>query len=143
MNKKNLLDRFCDKIVFSPHPNCWVWSGAKLNTNGYGVIRINKKNELAHRVSYIIHIGPIKDGLWVLHKCDNRSCVNPGHLFLGTRTDNVNDMYKKGRGAKPNLNKTHCPKGHGYFGDNLYNYKRTRNCKKCKIDNQRIRRSAA
>ena len=135
------MERFYNKVIVSEA--CWEWIGAKQKVNGYGVIRINKKNELAHRLSYTMNLGPIPEGLWVLHKCDNRGCVNPNHLFLGTRSDNVNDMYKKGRGAKPNLKKLWCPKGHLYSGDNLYLYKGERHCKMCKLENQRIRRQKA
>ncbi len=63
---------------------------------------------MAHRVSYKIFIGPIPDGLWVLHKCDNPPCINPEHLFVGTRNDNETDKVKKGRhlyGKKHNLAK--------------------------------------
>lgn len=76
--------------------DCWYWFGAK-NENGYGHIHRGGKDYKAHRVYYERFIGPIPDGLCVLHKCDNPSCVNPEHLFLGTKKDNMQDASKKGR----------------------------------------------
>lgn len=80
--------------------SCWLWIGAKRDQKrGYGTIVDNTgKNFRAHRVSWEMHNGQIPDGLFVLHKCDNPSCVNPDHLFLGTQTDNMQDMLRKNRG---------------------------------------------
>lgn len=74
---------------------CWKWSG-QLDTRGYGTIKLRKRRTFAHRVSWMIHRGN-PEYLYVLHHCDNPSCVNPIHLFLGTQTDNVADMMAKGR----------------------------------------------
>lgn len=76
---------------------CWDWKKKKFGA-GYGFIQKGRnKSILAHRASWMIHHGPIPDGLWVLHKCDNPTCTNPEHLFLGNRKDNTDDMIKKGR----------------------------------------------
>jgi hypothetical protein len=78
---------------------CWQWSGS-LFQSGYGAIAgepPGKSMLLAHRVSYRIYNGPIPTGMCCLHKCDNRRCVNPSHLSLGSRTDNHEDMVAKGR----------------------------------------------
>jgi hypothetical protein len=75
---------------------CWLWTGA-LNDAGYGQLNIAQRPVKAHRLIYEIVNGPIPDGLCVLHRCDVRACVNPSHLFIGTRHDNVDDMIAKNR----------------------------------------------
>lgn len=80
--------------------SCWEWTAAK--SNGYGVCAIsNTKIEKAHRFSWMIAFGKIPDGLFVCHKCDNRGCVRPEHLFVGTNHDNVKDMISKKRNSPP------------------------------------------
>src|SRR6185503_1885498 len=81
--------------IESQKTECWNWTG-HIHHTGYGMYRSGG----AHRFSYEMANGPIPDGLWVLHKCDNRKCVNPDHLFLGTVQDNVDDMHAKGRAHK-------------------------------------------
>lgn len=93
-------ERFWKKVKKGKINDCWEWVGSKY-PSGYGSIRYKKKVEGAHRVSWELKNGPITNGLWVLHKCDNRPCVNPNHLFLGTCRDNVDDMVKKGRNHIP------------------------------------------
>jgi len=75
---------------------CLVWTGAT-NKDGYGTKRHLGKIMLAHRVSYLLMVSDIDDGMCVLHSCDNPPCVHPDHLFLGTHQDNMDDMNKKGR----------------------------------------------
>lgn len=77
---------------------CWIWLGAK-NSKGYGVVRLHRKraNCFSHRISYEMHKGIIPTGKLVLHTCDNPSCVNPEHLWLGTPLQNSSDMRSKGR----------------------------------------------
>lgn len=87
--------------------SCWPWTG-QLHKDGYGLIstsRPNKRARLAHRVAYEIMIGPIPDGLNVLHSCDNPPCCNAyEHLFLGTQADNVADCIAKGRESHASVN---------------------------------------
>ncbi len=80
---------------------CWAWTG-KRTVDGYGLMSLGKRGRsaTAHRFSWEHHRGPIPDGMCVLHHCDNPPCVNPEHLFIGTRADNVDDMWSKGRGTR-------------------------------------------
>ncbi len=78
---------------------CWNWTGL-CSLKGYGRIGINKKIIRTHRFSWEIHFGKIPKDLYVLHTCDNRKCVNPKHLFLGTQQDNMNDKINKNRQSK-------------------------------------------
>lgn len=78
--------------------DCWVWTGA--TRNGYGVLNVEHRAVYAHRISHILHKGPIPEGLEVLHRCDNRPCIKPEHLFPGTQLANVQDMHAKGRARK-------------------------------------------
>lgn len=92
---KSIRSRFEEKFEKS---DCWIWKASRRGHNGYGGFRVNKNSiRLAHNVSYELYIGPIPEGLKVLHTCDNPLCVNPSHLFLGTQLDNIKDRDVKGR----------------------------------------------
>ncbi len=95
--------RIDPKILFQKHvyktKTCWLWM-ARISPFGYGQFGFNGTMKQAHRVSFEIYKSKIPKGLCVLHVCDNRRCVNPDHLWLGTQADNVQDMILKNRGLK-------------------------------------------
>jgi len=95
---KPIAERFSNKFVRGSLDECWPWIGATV-PGGYGILggERGSPHVYAHRFSYQHHVGPIPDGMRVLHDCDNPPCVNPGHLFLGTHEDNMVDMERKGR----------------------------------------------
>jgi hypothetical protein len=105
---KPLAERFWGKV--RKGAGCWVWTGSRI-PKGYGKIQLGRRGtspRFAHRISWELHFGPIPQGLWVLHKCDNPSCVKPSHLFLGTAKDNTSDMMAKGRNRNsPRVAETH------------------------------------
>lgn len=94
----NILERFFSKVQVSPN-GCWEWVGA-VSGNGYGNFYVEEGRwSPAHRFIWETAHGKITDGLLVCHTCDNKTCVNPAHLFLGTHEDNMKDMNYKGRRA--------------------------------------------
>lgn len=91
----NVRERLKKRISQQP-TGCWEWTGA-VSEHGYGRIKVDGINCLAPRMSWCLFKGNIPRDICVLHKCDNRLCINPKHLFLGTRVDNIRDMVKKNR----------------------------------------------
>ena len=95
---KKLKERFEKKFI--KMDGCWEWTACKLPA-GYGYFGVAGRMQYAHRVAYQLYVGEIGEDLFVCHHCDNPSCVNPSHLFLGTNTDNSRDCWSKGRGVTP------------------------------------------
>jgi hypothetical protein len=111
--------------------SCWIWTACCFE-NGYGCFNFRNKNWKASRVAYTLFKEEILGGLFVMHSCDNKKCVNPNHLFTGTAKDNMQDYIRKGLRKLP----THCPKGHEYTHENTRRRKQKdrinyRECKKC------------
>lgn len=94
-----LASAFWSRLAHKP-TGCWEWTGTCMRF-GYGSAYhpISRKKRAAHRIAYELAFGPIPDGLFVCHHCDNPPCCNPAHLFLGTASDNHQDKLRKGRGA--------------------------------------------
>jgi hypothetical protein len=129
-------ERFAAHWMPEPTTGCWLWLLAP-NHFGYGRFTLRYPQQvLAHRFSYEHHVGPVPRGMCVLHQCDTPACVNPEHLFLGTRADNNRDCAEKGRRWNPteiaNKAKTHCPRGHEYTDANTHVKHGHRVCRACR-----------
>lgn len=101
--KKQLMDQ----ISKNPTTGCWTWMGALFQGSGYGQFSnrmLAKSPTTAHRASWEIHKGPIPEGKMILHKCDNRKCVNPEHLYVGNNSENMIDRSKRGYVHQMRLN---------------------------------------
>ncbi len=133
------IKRFVAKVYVDPNnwSGCWLWTGVKARGNR-GQFKLNKKKVLAPRFSYTLYKGVIPHGQVVCHSCDNPTCVNPAHLWLGTQGDNLRDCVAKGRHHL--ASKTHCPQGHEYAGDNVYYYPNGR--RKCRTCHRELQRRA-
>jgi hypothetical protein len=122
--------------------DCLVFTGPTL-PKGYGVTGKGGRgtgNVLVHRAVWEHHHGPIPEGLWVRHSCDNPPCVRIEHLLLGTEADNRQDMYERERTILSPL-KTHCIRNHEFTEENTYrppSRPNTRHCRECR----RVRRAA-
>lgn len=124
----------------SIYDECIEWDGP-LNSgrSPYGRIAIpdddgiiRRRKAYVHRLVWIEENGPIPTGMCVLHKCDNPPCINIDHLFLGTQSDNIDDMVRKGRHVPRSIAQTHCKHGHAFSQENTYLRKdNVRACKTC------------
>lgn len=95
------IERFWAKVDRQGDDECWPWTAARLHARGgYGQLRLSTGAAYAHRISYQIEHGEIPDGAWILHKCHNPPCVNPGHLHAGSPKDNAQDAAALGRMGK-------------------------------------------
>lgn len=87
--------RLLDSYTPNAGTGCWEWTGHKYS-NGYGVLKVFGRDVSAHRYSYELHKGPIPAGMFVLHSCDNKSCINPDHLRVGTHQENMDEAHARG-----------------------------------------------
>jgi hypothetical protein len=91
------ISRFWSKVAVASPDSCWEWQAGTVD--GYGIFQVGPSLKRAHRVSYAIQNGSAPDDLVLRHKCDNRRCVNPGHLLPGTKKQNMEDAVARGRHA--------------------------------------------
>lgn len=127
LRQVHIQERILAKITRDER-GCWNWQGAR-TSGGYGTMNLKAEGiGTAHRAAWFAYHDMPPKGLYVLHKCDNRRCCNPRHLFLGTAADNSLDMVTKGRNFSPMKGRMACPKGHPYDGVNING---ARICKRC------------
>lgn len=131
-----MIEKLLSRTLHDPNTGCFNWTKGK-DKDGYGKIRYNNQHMRTHRVMYLLHYGVNPDKLLVCHKCDNPSCINPEHLFLGTPKTNMEDKVSKGRLKNQHMFKTHCKNGHEFNGENTeiqtYSGKKRRVCKICYV----------
>lgn len=141
--RRSVEDRFWPKV--DKTDGCWLWRSA-IDTSGYGVMSSPEGKLYAHRVSYELANGPVPEGLEVRHACDVRACVNPGHLSVGTRADNVQDMVSRGRTpGGPHRGATHCIRGHAFTPENtrIRTDGKRRSCRACDRERMAAHRSVS
>jgi hypothetical protein len=100
MARSDIGTSFWDKVKIGQPDECWEWQKFR-QPRGYGIVRMDGKCQLAHRVAWTLTKGEIPKDMLACHHCDNPSCCNPNHLFLGTHLDNATDKERKGRGNQP------------------------------------------
>jgi len=127
--RKAAKDRFFDRISPEPNSGCWLWTGAT-NLNGYGCFSPSQKRNssvYAHRFSYEMHVGPIAEGMVIDHLCRVRCCVNPAHMEIVTRGENVRRGIAPAHVAR---RAGTCERGHPLAKDNVIGRQKPR-CKTC------------
>lgn len=137
MITKKQIKLFTERFAIQPN-GCWDWTWNKdKDKDGYGLFHA-RPHQKAHRFSYEMFKGEFDKSLYVCHTCDNPSCVNPDHLWLGTVKDNNNDTLTKNRHAKQKRN-NYCMRGHEFTEENTLKNpaRKHRTCKKCFYANRK------
>ena len=140
------LKRFFSRTTINPTTGCLEWNGARSH-NGYGISYRNGRTGVVSRFVYeLLNQVSLLKTTDVCHTCDNRSCINPNHLWLGTRLDNMKDMMQKKGHHKCRTKLTHCKRGHLFNEENTKRYvnalgSSVRGCRACSRYTERIRKS--
>lgn len=148
MHSQSTINRFRQRVLAAGTADCWLWTGG-ISKGGYGRFFVRGKTWNAHRISWEIANGrAVPEGLIVRHTCDNRRCVNPSHLLIGTHKQNTGDAIERGRfkAIPPQPRRDHCGRGHPFTPENtIERGPKGRQCRACKkiLDAQRYRRTRA
>ncbi len=115
-----IKDKIRDNTAVDEKTGCWVWNSKKmLNNMRRPRVVVNGVWQMAYRASYEAWVGPIPDGMYACHKCDNPLCCNPAHIFPGTAKENSQDAIQKGRWKSNAWTGTHCKNGHELSDENI------------------------
>lgn len=123
--------------VVKTEAGCWEWQGT-FTKNGYPDINFRGKNWRGNRLALTLWKEPVPKGMDACHTCDNRKCLNPDHLWIGTRHQNLLDCLNKGRHYRAEL--THCERGHPFNEENTYYVPNGRSCRACHRGALRVRK---
>jgi hypothetical protein len=130
------VESYVERIPFS---GCWIWTGAIFPMTGYGEMRVNGKNQGAHRAVYEHFVGKVPQGMWLDHLCRVRCCVNPKHLEPVTPRENT---MRGDTPARKNFEKIHCKNGHLFSNENVYvRPSGHRTCRICRTESKRKART--
>lgn len=131
-------ERFLTLVITAPS-DCWLWQG-RLDVNGYGRFRADKRDWMAHRFSYEVNRGAVPTDRVLDHLCRVRNCVNPDHLEIVTQKENLRRGGTGWAGGEPGAQATHCIHGHAYTPENTYVFPNRQNARSCRICSNRRQR---